>query len=559
MEIKIAKRVAAREQYNKKRRKGYMKRLSGKRVLSMILAFLLTITTVFMGNVMEAKAETGEITITVTGDTGMLEEIKINDNSKIQTPGGGLTTGTVNGNTGNGETNTITLSASFGFEFKSIVINSVDYSSAIATSSQKDMIEITNVPASTAYTINVSIGSGTIRTIVWAYDENTFGKDAYVEHGTVRVLSINGVSNTDDQHVVAKKDDKIVVELKPDYGYQIAGVSINGGATLAAQNEVSQFEFIMPDTNIHFRGIFVPKEDEVQNNATAVAADGSIGNGGTIAQTGTVLVKLSNPNTNAGNSVALNNGEELDTSKKIQSLDISTYQMVSKGNGDYWESQKTETQGGNAEIFLTVNQEANGYAVIREHDGEYAEIPSTYDPATKKLIFGSDKFSTYILVPLTAPKNDYTPITTGNGSGNSHAAAKGNAGGAPHAHNFQWTSVMAPSNEQDGLEAYACTICGFYEESVPVSAYSYACTEAAKQVISAKQGAEITLKMGRWCAYPKWFMEKLAERRDLTIKLQFEYLHQQYEVMIPADTKIDTECDWYGPLKICSLYSYSVK
>ena len=83
--------------------------------------------------------------------------------------------------------------------------------------------------------------------------------------------------------------------------------------------------------------------------------------------------------------------------------------------------------------------------------------------------------------------------------------------------------------------------------------------KAAKQVISAKQGAEITLKMGRWCAYPKWFMEKLAERRDLTIKLQFEYLHQQYEVMIPADTKIDTECDWYGPLKICSLYSYSVK
>lgn len=215
-----------------------MKRLSGKRVLSMILAFLLTITTVFMGNVMEAKAETGEITITVTGDTGMLAEIKIND-SVLRNQGEGLTTGKVNGNTGNDETNTITLSAEFGFDFKSIVINSVDYSSAITTSSQKDMIEITNVPASTTYTINVSIGSGTIRTIVWAYDENTFGKDAYVEHGTVRVLSINGVSNTDDQHVVAKKDDKIVVELKPDYGYQIDGVSINGGATLAAQNEVS--------------------------------------------------------------------------------------------------------------------------------------------------------------------------------------------------------------------------------------------------------------------------------------------------------------------------------
>ena len=54
-------------------------------------------------------------------------------------------------------------------------------------------------------------------------------------------------------------------------------------------------------------------------------------------------------------------------------------------------------------------------------------------------------------------------------------------------------------------------------------------------------------------------MEKLASRSDLTIKLQFEYQHKQYELTIPAGAKIDTECDWYGPLKLCSLYEYTVK
>ena len=53
-------------------------------------------------------------------------------------------------------------------------------------------------------------------------------------------------------------------------------------------------------------------------------------------------------------------------------------------------------------------------------------------------------------------------------------------------------------------------------------------------------------------------MEKLAQRRDLTIHLQFEYLHKQYEVLIPAKMPMDTECEWYGPLKLCNLYPYTI-
>lgn len=539
-----------------------MKRLSGKRVLSMILAFLLTITTVFMGNVMEAKAEAGEIMITYEGE---IADIELAGNH-VQFSGG-----KVNGNISDGD-NTLVIKTDPSRKITKVMINNTEI--GLDSTNHKQLAEggeqvTAIVTAAATYHLVVTTEASGYYSVVWAYDRNSFlGPDAFVENGKVEMISVDGQSVLSafpgENLYYVKAGATVKVRLIPNHGYQVYAAKINDTTDLNPDNnEMSVFTFTMPSTNIHFSGKFEKSKtgDMVVNNATSIISNGAIGNGSVIAQSGDAYITLSNAVEDGSipTGIQISAGNEVDSKLKVNSVDIATTQVVTKGNtGNNWTKDQHELSG-NAEISLTVNQEANGYAVIRNHDGEYAEIPSTYDPATKKLIFGSDKFSTYILVPLTAPKNDYTPITTGNGSGNTHAAVKGNTGGAPHAHNFQWTSVMAPSNEQDGLEAYACTICGYYEESVPVSAYSYACTEAAKQVISAKQGAEITLKMGRWCAYPKWFMEKLAERRDLTIKLQFEYLHQQYEVMIPADTKIDTECDWYGPLKICSLYSYSVK
>ena len=67
-----------------------------------------------------------------------------------------------------------------------------------------------------------------------------------------------------------------------------------------------------------------------------------------------------------------------------------------------------------------------------------------------------------------------------------------------HSHQFEWKTITTPTAEADGLEAYAC-------------------------------------------------------------HLQFEYLHKQYEVLIPAKMPMDTECEWYGPLKLCNLYPYTIK
>jgi len=84
--------------------------------------------------------------------------------------------------------------------------------------------------------------------------------------------------------------------------------------------------------------------------------------------------------------------------------------------------------------------------------------------------------------------------------------------------------VKYPIVNEDGLEVYACTICGAY------------------------------LKYGKMEFLSKWFMEIIESRRDLTVKLQFEYQHQQMEITIPAGVEVDTGCEWYGPLKLDLLY-----
>lgn len=91
-----------------------------------------------------------------------------------------------------------------------------------------------------------------------------------------------------------------------------------------------------------------------------------------------------------------------------------------------------------------------------------------------------EKDSITIRTNLITPTNtsggssEETTPSGGTGTGNTSTGNETNTG-TPHTHSFAWRTITEPTAEQDGLEAYACTSCGYYEESVPVSAYSYAC------------------------------------------------------------------------------------
>lgn len=515
---------------------------------SWIIMTLLLMTLVFAEGSYQVQAAT---TISVSYDMSQIADVRVNNTHVFN--GSGSVTADEN------SANEIFLQTHPSRVFKTITINGTDVTNLFTMTEGKTKAVCNNYEPASVYRIEVTTESDGRYSIQWAYDD-AFGQDALVEHGRVEVISIGGNTVNETQGpVYVEAGKRVKIRLIPNYGYQISGVSLNGGASLSAESERSIFTFTMPAAHIHLKGIFSAASDTVVNQAGDVVSSGTLGNGKAVADNGTAEMILSNAVPDVGSlpgNASLLDGEEQDQTKKIQSVDITTKQKLSKGDGTYWETPKSDLTG-EAEISLKMKQSAAGYAVIREHNGEYKDIPSNYDPSTEILQFGSDQFSTYILVPLTTAKNNYMPISPATG-GNTVKTGKEKASGG-HIHSYEWQTIQTATAEQDGLEAYACTICGSYQESVPVSAYGYACTEAAKKLVTAKQGQTITLDMGRWCSYPRWFMEKIAERNDLTVKLQFEYLHKQYEVTIPAGKAVDTACDWYGPLKLCELYGYTVQ
>ena len=140
-------------------------------------------------------------------------------------------------------------------------------------------------------------------TITWGYDSKTYGEDAYLEHGTARIIQINDAApKTNDPYgnnagdnrggnLVVQPGDKVTVELKPDYGYQLKRVSLNG-MSLAAAKDVSTFTFTMPNTQIHFKGIFEKAEDTVDTSAAKEVTSASISNGANAAGSGNLQLTV---------------------------------------------------------------------------------------------------------------------------------------------------------------------------------------------------------------------------------------------------------------------------
>ncbi len=258
-----------------------------------------------------------------------------------------------------------------------------------------------------------------VNTIVWNYDEN-MGQDAYLEHGSAEIIAVNGnavtkgngaYDNTGDAnggHFAANPGDKITIKLTPDYGYRLTGVQLNGGATLEAQAEVSTFTFIMPDTSIHFKGIFTKTADSVVTSGTTVKA-ASIANGSNAADSGNLKLEVSDNTTyNTTEAQALVQG-----ALSAQAVDLSLDQIVSKGDGTNWETGVTEFD---KPITLSLSLEnydaAYDYTVIRNHNGKLTALDTTVTDGT--VSFETNQFSTYVIVKKTktAAGNQTQPTTT---------------------------------------------------------------------------------------------------------------------------------------------------
>ena len=75
-----------------------------------------------------------------------------------------------------------------------------------------------------------------------------------------------------------------------------------------------------------------------------------------------------------------------------------------------------------------------------------------------------------------------------------------------------------------------------------------------EKIKEAKAGDSLVFTSDTWNSFPKRVIDALAERRDITVEIQFTYQKKKWKVVIPTKAEIDTTCDWYGPEKLTQMF-----
>lgn len=288
-------------------------------------------------------------------------------------------------------------------------------------------------------------------TVTWAYDD-TYGEDGRIEHGTAEIIKINGqdvsqmtfsnfANNPGDKsggHLAVKRDDVVTIKLIPDYGYQLSGASING-VTLAPQTEVSTFTFTMPDTNVHFKGIFKQTQDEINTSGTKVSS-ASVENGANAAPSGNLRLTVEDSDANTTNALA-----QVENAVSAEAVNLTLDQIVSKGDGNSWETPVTQfSQPVKMKLKVADYDTAAGYEVVREHNGNLTKLTTSVSE-DGTLTFETNQFSTYFIVK-TAKKADNGNAKTENSSNTSSTTASSAAGSTDNA-------ITAQSVSGEGVPA----------------------------------------------------------------------------------------------------------
>lgn len=277
-----------------------------------------------------------------------------------------------------------------------------------------DRVEF-EVEPNTKYEINVVKSQDTSnipRTIIWDSDKtnNSSLKDSeLLRNGTIEILNIkdpNGNSiglNNVNQNLEKNNGwanilpgSKVILRLKPDYGYQLTSITIND-EKLTPGKEQSTFEYIMPNTNVHISGIFEKVDDKVNTDSKKVK-NGTIEIGNNEIDSGSVILSVNDVTLS---KEQISNFEEKANGYKISTyLDINLAQVLYKGTPEnVWKNELKELNN-QAKITLKLEDGVDGNEVVivhEKHDGTYEIIPTTYDKENNTITFVTTSFSNYAI------------------------------------------------------------------------------------------------------------------------------------------------------------------
>lgn len=376
------------------------------RILSYILAFCMTF---FMIPITVYAQSLGQDDISIEATCqGATMEVFFNDerigseSDKIMGIGKGYDSGD--------EKNTIKIVMSFGYgHIGSVTINNQEMSLPEGTSDQVEF----KVAAAPRYSIVVTKSQDTTnipRTIIWDSDRthnSSLKEEELLKNGTIEILDIQDENGNSVGLKDVKQDDKsgwaniipgskVIMKLKPDYGYQLTSLKIND-ENLKAGKEQSTFEYIMPNTNVHISGIFEKVDDRVKTLSNEVKS-GSITISNQEIDTGSVVLSV--------NDMEPTNLQKTNFEKTVESYTIASYldikldQVVYKGSANDTWTTSLSTLNHDANIQLQLEKEINGNDVVlvhEKHDGTYETLSTTYDSSTNTLSFKTTSFSNYAI------------------------------------------------------------------------------------------------------------------------------------------------------------------
>ncbi len=339
-----------------------------------------------------------------------LNTAKIGDESKIEETGKGYASGEIN--------NLISIQLAFGDgNIGSVTVNGEKINIPEGT---KDRLEFSVAPAS-EYVIVVtkaknSSSSDVPRTIIWDSDKNnnsSLKDNEILKNGSIEILDIKDKSGNSIGLNEVKQDTtknngwasilpgyKVILKLKPDYGYQLTSIKIND-ETLTAKEEESTFEYTMPDTNVHLSGIFEKVDNKVTADTEKVKA-GKIEISESEIDSGSVVLSVSD--------AALTEEQTAKFKEKTEGYEISTFlgisldKVVYKGTeNDVW-SKKLNDLKNKATITLKLEEKINGNEIKIIHeksDGTFEIIPADYNASENTITFKTSSFSNYAIASKT--------------------------------------------------------------------------------------------------------------------------------------------------------------
>ena len=118
-------------------------------------------------------------------------------------------------------------------------------------------------------------------------------------------------------------------------------------------------------------------------------------------------------------------------------------------------------------------------------------------------------------------------------------------------HDFQWQTITSATATTYGTEGEVCSKCGATRN---VRVKSPLDDWVRMQINNAKPGDVLKVDFGPWNSYPLWMMQMIADKPTVTYIFNYTYQGNKYEVTIKPGDKFALDCDWYGPLKMPTLF-----